>query len=116
MSKPAQSTSDKGREGESRAAAFLRAAGYEVLERNVRVPGGEIDLICRDGRTLVFVEVKARHTGSFGSAVSAVDSRKRATLRRLAADYAQIVAPTATLRFDVVALDGDRMTLHRNAF
>lgn len=116
MSEPARSTTAKGRAGESRAEAFLRGAGYEVLERNVRVPGGEIDLICRDGATLVFVEVKARGSRSFGSALSAVDARKRTRLRRLAADYAQIVAPKATCRFDVVALDGDRMTLTRNAF
>jgi len=113
---PARSATAKGRAGESRAEAFLQAAGYEVLERNVRVPGGEIDLICRDGATLVFVEVKARGSRSFGSALSAVDARKRTRLRRLAADYAQIVAPRATCRFDVVALDGDRMTLTRNAF
>lgn len=80
------------------------------------MPGGEIDLVCRDGDTIVFVEVKARTNDRFGKALSAVDSRKRATIRRLAADYVQIVAPNAHVRFDVVAVDGDRMTLHRNAF
>jgi putative endonuclease len=106
----------KGREGESRAAAFLETSGYRVVRRNVRVPGGEIDLVCRDGATIVFVEVKRRDTRTFGSALSAVGPRKRATLRRIAADYMQIVAPGAHFRFDVVALDGDRMTLHRNVF
>ncbi|MGZ3504721.1 MAG: YraN family protein [Vulcanimicrobiaceae bacterium] len=106
----------KGRAAEANAAAFLERSGYRVVQRNVRLPGGEIDLICRDGNTLVFVEVKARNTSRFGSALSAVDARKRATLRRLAADYVQIVAPDARLRFDVVAVDGDRMIVHRNAF
>ncbi|HET9392084.1 MAG TPA: YraN family protein [Candidatus Rubrimentiphilum sp.] len=106
----------KGREGESRAAAFLESSGYSIVRRNVRVPGGEIDLVCRDGATIVFVEVKRRDTRSFGSALSAVGPRKRATLRRIAADYMQIVAPDAPFRFDVVALDGDRLTLHRNVF
>ncbi|MBV8153609.1 MAG: YraN family protein [Candidatus Eremiobacteraeota bacterium] len=110
------SAGDKGRAGEDRAAAFLEAAGYRVLQRNVRVPGGEIDVLCLDGATLVVVEVKRRDSATFGSALGAVDARKRATLRRIAADYAQIVAPSAKIRFDVVTLDGNRPTLHRNAF
>jgi putative endonuclease len=106
----------KGRAGEDRAAAFLAEHGYRVLARNVRLPGGEIDAICLDGLTLVIVEVKRRDTTGFGSALGAVDARKRATLRRIAADYAQVVAPQAKIRFDVVALDGNRVRLHRNAF
>lgn len=111
-----QSASRKGRLGEERAARFLIERGYRILQRNVRLPGGEIDLICLDGSALVFVEVKSRGGKSFGDALDAVDRRKRRTLRRLAADYAQIVAPRAVLRFDVVALDGDRISLHRGAF
>lgn len=107
---------EKGREGEARAAEFLQAAGYRVVRRNLRLPGGEVDLVCRDGETIVFVEVKRRTSRAFGSAISAVDARKRTTLRRLAADYVQIVAPNARVRFDVVAVDGERMILHRNAF
>ena len=87
-----------------------------MLARNVRLPGGEIDLVCKDEQTIVFIEVKFRANGSYGSALSAVNARKRATLRRLAADYLQFVAPGAHARFDVVALDGPRITLHRNAF
>jgi putative endonuclease len=107
---------EKGRDGEDRASSFLESHGYRVLARNVRLPGGEIDAVCLDGQTLVIVEVKRRDSRSFGSALGAVDSRKRATLRRIAADYAQIVAPAAKLRFDVVTLDGERLGLHRNAF
>ena len=106
----------KGKAGEERAAEFLESAGYRVVRRNVRLPGGEIDLVCRDGNVIVFVEVKARWSHRYGTALSAVDARKRATLRRLAADYVQIVAPSASVRFDVVAVDGERMTLYRNAF
>ena len=106
----------KGQAGENRAAGFLESAGYRIVRRNVRLPGGEIDLICRDGDVIVFVEVKARWSTRYGNALSAVGARKRATLRRLAADYVQIVAPNAHVRFDVVAVDGERMTLHRNAF
>jgi putative endonuclease len=106
----------KGRAGEDRASRFLADAGYCVLARNVRVPGGEIDAVCLDGPTLVIVEVKRRDSATFGSALRAVDARKRATLRRVAADYAQIVAPNAKVRFDVVTLDGQTLSLHRNAF
>ncbi len=105
-----------GRAGEAQAEALLRDRGYRVVGRNVRLPGGEIDLICLDGAMLVFVEVKRRDGRSFGTALAAVDARKRKRLRSLAEDYAQIVAPHAALRFDVVALDGTRAALHRNAF
>jgi putative endonuclease len=110
------STGAKGRDGENRAAAFLEEHGYRVLGRNVRFPGGEIDLLCLDGQVLVFAEVKRRDSRSFGTALAAVDVKKRTILQKLAADYAQIVAPKARIRFDVVALDGNRITLHRNAF
>ncbi len=110
------STGEKGRAGEDRAAAFLEANGYRVVARNVRLPGGEIDAVCLDGSTLVIVEVKRRDSRGFGSALAAVGARKRATLRRIAADYAQVVAPAAKIRFEEVALDGNRLILHRNAF
>jgi putative endonuclease len=111
-----QNNSAKGRLGEDRASNFLVECGYRVLARNVRVPGGEIDAVCMDGPTLVIVEVKRRDFHTFGSALGAVDARKRATLRRIAADYAQIVAPSAKIRFDVVTIEGHRLSLHRNAF
>lgn len=109
-------SASKGRTGEDLAAAFLTAAGYRVLQRNVRLPGGEIDALCLDGSTLVVVEVKRRDSATFGSALGAVDARKRAKLRRIAEEYAQIVAPMAKMRFDVVTIDGNRPRLHRNAF
>jgi len=110
------SASRKGRSGEEAAARFLIDRGYRIVGRNLRMPGGEIDLVCIEGRTLVFVEVKRREGRAFGSALSAVDARKRRRLRALAADYAQIVAPTARIRFDIVTIDGNRLAVHRNAF
>ena len=110
------STSSKGRLGERKAEELLMARGYRVVARNVRLPGGEIDLVCLDGPVLVFVEVKRRDGWAFGPALAAVDRKKRTTLRSIAADYAQIVAPGRQIRFDVVALDGNRIRLHRNAF
>lgn len=108
--------SAKGRAGEDRAAAFLESSGYRVVQRNVRIPGGEIDLVCSHDATIVFVEVKRRDSRSFGSALSSVNAGKRRTLRKIAADYVQIVAPGSHFRFDVVALDGERLTLHQNVF
>ena len=64
----------------------------------------------------MFVEVKLRDSRAFGSALGGVDARKRSRLRRVAADYAQIVAPSSAIRFDVVTLDGQSVRLHRNAF
>lgn len=68
--------------GELAAASFLRGEGFSVLRRNWRpVRGGELDLVCRDGNCLVFVEVKTRTGNSYGGARRAVDARKRALIR-----------------------------------
>jgi putative endonuclease len=107
---------ERGRAGEDAAVALLEANGYRIVARNVRLPGGEIDVIAREGDVVVFVEVKARAGSSFGSALSAVDARKRATLRALAGDWLQIAAPRARARFDVVTFDRGRARLHRGAF
>jgi putative endonuclease len=115
MRRPSEATA-RGRAAETAAAAFLTERGYRVLQRNLRLPGGEIDLVCLDGRTVVFVEVKSRATATYGSALAAVDARKRARLRAVAADHAQIVAPGLPLRFDVVTVEGGRITHHRGAF
>ena len=87
-----------------------------MIARNVRLPGGEIDVIARDRDIIVFVEVKARVSHRFGSALSAVDARKRRTLRALAADWLQIAAPGARARFDVVTVEAGAIRLHRGAF
>ena len=107
---------ERGRAGEDAAAALLESHGYRIVGRNVRLPGGEIDIIARDGDTVVFVEVKARASTAYGSAVGAVDARKRATLRSVASDWLQVAAPRARARFDIVTFDRGRATLHRGAF
>jgi putative endonuclease len=105
-----------GREGEDAAVRLLENAGYAVIARNVRLPGGEIDVIARERDVIAFVEVKARASLRFGSALGAVDARKRRTLRALAADWLQIAAPGARARFDVVTVEGGAARLHRGAF
>ena len=70
-----------GQAGEDRAAAWYRARGYAVLARNWRCREGELDLVVRRGRTLVFVEVKTRRTDRFGIPAEAVTPTKQRRLR-----------------------------------
>jgi putative endonuclease len=94
--------------GEEVAADALRRAGLRVLGRRVRVGRrGEIDLLARDGVTLVFVEVKTRRSESFGRPFSAVDRRKRLALSRAACGYIRkLRGPTPFFRCDVVEVVG----------
>ena len=99
-----------GREAETRAAEYLEKSGLRVLERNFRCRGGEIDLVAMDGQTLVFVEVKARHSATFGSAGEAIDGRKTTRLRRAAAVYIARRCATGesdlpACRFDAILFD-----------
>ena len=73
-----------GRQGEQLAAGFLADAGLEILGRNWRCEHGEIDIVGRDGQTLVICEVKTRSGVRFGSPVEAITRQKAARLRRLA--------------------------------
>jgi putative endonuclease len=96
-----------GQEAEARAAELFRQKGYRVLAQNVRLPGGELDLIVQQKGVLVFVEVKARHTEAFGGAVGAIDARKQARLTRLAKLYLSgLSLPIPACRFDVVLYQG----------
>ena len=99
-----------GRTAENLVAARLEAAGWEILERNARTRHGELDIVARDGRTLVFVEVKAGREGSaFGPVrpVHSVDYRKQQRIRRLATAWisAHPDRPyTTQIRFDAVGV------------
>ncbi|SEQ54978.1 putative endonuclease [Faunimonas pinastri] len=107
----------KGHAAELIAAVFLAAKGYKLLARRYRTPSGEIDLVARRGRTIVFVEVKARPTVT--QALEAVD---RTAERRIgaAADLWLARHPRAanlSLRFDMVLIVPWRLPVHlRNAF
>jgi len=94
--------------GEQIAAEYLEARGFEILARNVRSRLGEIDLIARDGTTLVFVEVKTRRGHPADPPQAGVDLRKRNRLARLALDYlAREWLRDLACRFDVVAVTLD---------
>lgn len=106
-----------GAETEERAAAYLTALGWRVLARNWRRPQGELDIVAEDGRTIVFVEVKARSGRRFGLPEEAVDARRRGRLSRAAALYLQASGlGSRPCRFDVAAVEGGRVRLIRAAF
>jgi len=104
-----------GRRGERAAARHLRRAGYQILGRNLRVPMGEADIVCRapDGRTIVLVEVKARVVGAARSPMqrsteSAVDEDKRRTLRAILRHLGSHNRWSRhARRIDVIAIDFD---------
>jgi len=98
-----------GPRGERAAAAFLRRRGYRIVARSWRSPAGEVDIIARCGRTLVFAEVKTRASADRGEPWEAVDRRKQARIARAAAAYLQGLSRRGmdddwAVRFDVVAI------------
>jgi putative endonuclease len=104
------SASEYGRLAETLAAMSLRLRGYRIVARNVRVAGREIDVVARRGRTLVVCEVKARRSRSRGAPTEAVDLRKR---RRMVEAGGMLLAAhpgTDRVRFDVIAVDGLRVS------
>ncbi len=95
-----------GRYWEKKAAAFLRRKGYRILERNVRMRRGEIDIIASDGNELVFVEVKQRATSEFGGGEYAIDRNKCHRLLSAAKEYLVRNGLSAQpCRFDTVIID-----------
>jgi putative endonuclease len=98
-------------------ASWYEARRFVVVDRNWRCRFGELDLVLlRDG-LVVFCEVKARRTGTYGTGVEAVGAAKRRRLRRLAAEWLAL-SPYGPLevRFDVAAVDGTVITVIENAF
>jgi len=95
-----------GRAGEDQALRHFQRLGYELVARNHRTRFGEIDLIVRDARTLVFCEVKSRRAGG-GSPWDALREPKQRQVRQMAIAYLSEVADrpvTEQLRFDAVGV------------
>jgi putative endonuclease len=106
-----------GAAGEAQAAAWYAAHGYRVVERNWRCRDGELDLVVRRGRELVFVEVKTRSTDRYGIPAEAVTPAKQRRLRSLAGRYLASSGQRAgSLRFDVVSILGGRLEVIEAAF
>lgn len=92
-----------GRYGERVAARFLRRHGYRVLHRNYNAFAEEVDLVCREGKVLAFVEVKSRRDEKIARPAAAVDKRKQQRLTRAARQYLKLLSrPDVFCRFDVV--------------
>jgi len=101
--KPSSPKLELGEHGEKWAARYLRRRGYKVLVRRFRSRSGEIDLICRDGDWLVFVEVKTRVDEAFGAPSEAVDRTKQRHISKVALDYLRRLRyPEVKFRFDIV--------------
>ena len=96
--------------GEQAAAHYLLRHGYTIEDRQWRGAGGELDLVARDGMTLVFVEVRTRRDDVVGVAEESVGRAKQARLMALAYAYleAHAIAPDVEWRIDVIAVDVDR--------
>lgn len=94
-----------GRRGEEKAVDYLKKRGYKVLARNYHTRYGELDIICKQGDALVFVEVKTRRSTNYGSPEEAITARKKEHLRKAAALYLESAKPSfRELRFDVIAI------------
>ncbi len=113
----------RGASGEKLACRFLRRHGYKVLYRNFRGrTGGEIDIVCRDGDTLVFVEVKTRSREDFGRPFEAVRRDQQKRISRGALAWLRMLDnPDILFRFDVVEVmlredEAPQVELVRNAF
>ena len=110
-----------GKTGEDLACAELEKRGYAIVARRYRRRGGELDIVARDGPTLVFVEVKARDGRAFGEAAEAVTAFKRRRITQLALDYmTRHHLADCPCRFDVVSIHLDSgapvIQLFQNAF
>ena len=106
-----------GADGEAVAARWYEARGGTVLARNWRCAGGELDLVVREGSTIVFCEVKARTTTAFGSPLEAVTAAKQRRIRRLAAQWLdQSDQRPARIRFDVAGVLGGQLEMVADAF
>tara|TARA_R110002073_G_scaffold81001_1_gene194618 strand:- start:199 stop:537 length:339 start_codon:yes stop_codon:yes gene_type:complete len=109
----------KGSDAEEFAAAFLLGQNLVLLEHNYRCRFGEIDLIMRDGTTLVFVEVRMRRSETFGGAAASITASKQTKLLRTARHYLSGLNGDPACRFDALLLsgvDGQKIEWIKDAF
>ena len=110
-----------GEKGESLAAWYLKKNGYKIIEQNYRTQLGEIDIIAKEKKTIVFVEVKARKSTRFGNPKWAVTPKKQRKISMVALYYLKTTNQINTkARFDVVAItsnqDQPQIEIVKNAF
>jgi putative endonuclease len=105
-----------GAEAERDAGRFLERQGLAIVARNYRTRFGEIDLVARDGETVVFVEVRLRSSDRFGGGAESIGEAKRRRIVAAARLYLARLRPEPRCRFDVVTLDRGAPEWLRGAF
>ena len=106
-----------GIRGEDIAAKWYEARGYQVIDRNWRCREGELDLVVRNGRQVVFCEVKHRRGVGYGTPAESITREKKQRIRHLAARWLQDAKPRpAEIRFDVAAVLNDEIEVIEGAF
>lgn len=118
MKQEIQNRRQTGSHYEQEAACFLEKQGFKILERNYRSSQGEIDIIAREGKYLVFVEVKYRKNRGWGYPEESVHKRKQQKIRCTASYYlyCHYYSEETPCRFDVVSIAGKEFMLIRDAF
>ncbi|GGB97108.1 YraN family protein [Pseudoduganella buxea] len=111
---PRTDQQDKGQQGEDAALAHLGKHGLTLVQRNFRCQGGELDLVMRDGAHLVFVEVRRRQDKRFGGAAASITPAKQRRLVHAAQTYLLRYPRLPPCRFDVVAIEGERIEWLKN--
>lgn len=108
------STHDLGKRGEELAARYLKEKGYAILETNWRFHHNELDLIARDGATLVIAEVKTRRSGALGEPEMAVTREKQRAIIRSANAFVKLRRWNGDTRFDILSIltDGEESSIH----
>ena len=103
---------------EAKACEYLTSLGMIIVDKNYRIRSGEIDIVARDKSVLVFAEVKYRHSAKAGTALEAIDYRKRKQIIRISLNYMykNRIPINSQIRFDSIGFDGDKISYIRNAF
>jgi len=109
-------SAELGKSGEELAEKYLAKLGYEILDKNFRTRYGEIDIIARDKKTIVFVEVKTRSGDAYGSPQLAVNFYKQKHLSLAAFSFIKKNSLNSDYRFDIIAICDDKIEHIKNAF
>ncbi len=122
LSKKITNKKKSGNDAEQQACKHLQSNGLTLLEKNYSTKAGEVDLIMLDDKSndemLVFIEVRYRKNTDFGGAAASVTPKKQQRIIKASLAYQQKHAPQSSMRFDVVAIEGDNRELNwiQNAF
>ena len=105
---------ERGRQAEDDALAYLLLQGLVLLQRNYLCRGGELDLIMRDGASVVFVEVRLRSGSAFGGALASITPAKQRRMTVAAQTWLLGQKTMPPCRFDALAIDGGRISWLKN--